>query len=528
MLALSIGLALLIYSCTKSDQFLRPTDGRFTNIEQHFFQKMPGADPVMDRVMAAMKIINTSNQYWERFGKTNGLPVWNKTINLLGNTNATNFSSAGAGRDTIFYIPMVLPGDSIVNGFIMARIRDSIQLKYCLAEDYPMYGYAADNRQSDVIQFTTKLIALNNLVFNYTNFKLNDTKLYSSDTSFEKVNKIAMSITQSNLLSTTCVTSTFTPYFCGSTNSTYCTGPNGCDYEACHGGNTCYALLTIVTQENCMMVDNGVWDPVGNTGTTTSSTSGTGSIPHYTPPCTSQTATCPLPIPGGPVTAVHVNDPPTASGPCDPMITLLKNDVNFIAKFKELGSQQNLTKDVETGYIVQSLSGNLYEPKTGDLILNGTAAINWGVLSGINGTIHCHYINRQEMFSPIDMISLAVSVLNNEASDRANVFVGINTNSGPYLLKVTNLPKFLLFANKIAGTEKKKRDFFNNYKDQFVYMNDKTRNEMEFLQMMKFIGGYNPGVTLYRGNTDCNSWTALSYEESANGTPATIGTQPCN
>ena len=46
--------------------------------------------------------------------------------------------------------------------------------------------------------------------------------------------------------------------------------------------------------------------------------------------------------------------------------------------------------------------------------------------------------------------------------------------------------------------------------------------------MMKFFGGFNPGVTLYRGNADCNNWTALSYEESANGTDASVGVQPCN
>lgn len=83
-------------------------------------------------------------------------------------------------------------------------------------------------------------------------------------------------------------------------------------------------------------------------------------------------------------------------------------------------------------------------------------------------------------------------------------------NNPPYLIKVTNVAKFRIFANKIAGTDRKQEGFILKYGDKFNF-NNAPANEVGFLNMLKDNLG-SLGLTLYRGNEDFNQWTKLTID----------------
>ena len=84
---------------------------------------------------------------------------------------------------------------------------------------------------------------------------------------------------------------------------------------------------------------------------------------------------------------------------------------------------------------------------------------------------------------------------------------------------------FRTFAEQIYGTTEKVNNFKARFADEFRDPGNANHNEKGFLKMLnKF--GVGHGVTLYRGNDDCNHWTALKLVGNANG-PDTIEEQAC-
>lgn len=95
----------------------------------------------------------------------------------------------------------------------------------------------------------------------------------------------------------------------------------------------------------------------------------------------------------------------------------------------------------------------------------------------------------------------------------------------PYLIKVTNTELFRRFAEKICGVGGNDNVRKENFKSDYEYLlrsPDATYNELQFLKMMsdKKIG---LGMTLFRGNNDCNQWSKLSLFMGNE-----VRSQPCN
>jgi len=67
-------------------------------------------------------------------------------------------------------------------------------------------------------------------------------------------------------------------------------------------------------------------------------------------------------------------------------------------------------------------------------------------------------------------------------------------------------------ANKIySPTDSTKANkFLKDNKESFRWLSDSISNEVGFLQMLEKYKK-NGGITFYKGNADCNKWSALSY-----------------
>jgi hypothetical protein len=445
-------------------------------------------------------------------------------------SKANNITNSGA-EDTVIVIPFALANTKRVNGFITATLNDSISLYYQLAKDYK--GYPQSNTNNNTGFTSTKFAALIMLLekntFGYEKFKVSDYQnLFKSNNPSDLQNApflVELSTSTQNVFATMsiCIT-TQIPSHCT------CNDPASCDmclidcaYQICFdfdvevGGG-----------------DNGPIPGGGSTGT-----SGGSGIPYLPPPCANPPAGGPVPLvgnvnnvsqgpalppcpPPGPGTGWNPA-PPVVVNPCDVYISSLQNDSTFASKFRDLGNQLSLPYEV--GYEVQNRQTNTYS----NLIVgNATSyggAVEFPNQVDIDGTIHSHFNGLGEMFSPGDVLSVARTFLNNQARDKANLFMGVATGSGNYLIKITDTAKFRIFANKIAGNADKENVFKDKYNEEFNNMNNSYFNEKGFLKMMQDYR-LNGGLTLYRDFENCKKWKALTLQTSSSG-PAVIEEENC-
>lgn len=90
-----------------------------------------------------------SPDFIKRFINEAGYPIWDKTIQTLqkkkgGVTSFGNSTASLSNLDTLIYIPLVLPDSSVVNGYILATLDDSVGLSYSLSRDYKYYPEVAN------------------------------------------------------------------------------------------------------------------------------------------------------------------------------------------------------------------------------------------------------------------------------------------------------------------------------------------------------------------------------------------------
>lgn len=520
--------SIFFYGCKKIDT--SPDISQKKELTKDFFAVPPGTDSTVIRLIEEIKRKNNIKEFVTEFASKNGYPVWNKVVktnskkNLHDHNREDNTANITNTADTVVFIPFVINGQEAVNGFIKAIINDSIYLSYSLDEFYKNYSFDPTAAEVTGDKFAESIMYLNALVFGKANYAIIDKRLfhgstdYSDTANIEKTIKVEPDLTR---LASLCYSTTVWTI----TANWHCTlVPGFCTPTACDGCSQCVDYsANQTTAFNCFNEDVG-----GSGGSTGGGASGGGQIPPYFPCIPGPTPLLPGdPIPPCPPPSDDPGWEPTIiADPCDPYIQLLNGDVNFAAKFKELGEPATLALNYEKGYIVQDRATNNYVAKDGYQNTAAGGGIQWEDLNNISGTIHSHYSGLGEMFSPQDVISLAHSVIHNEGSDPPNLFIGVNTSSGPYLIKITNLAKFTIFANKIAGTKEKENKFKDKYVDKFRYSGFPGLNEKGFLQMLKDYGAAN-GLGFYRGNADCNQWTSLTLEGHASG-PDTVEGTDCN
>jgi hypothetical protein len=527
---------IFFYSCTKIEIQSNSNSSESLQISKDFFIAPPNTDPLVLRVLNEIKSRNNKNEFVTRFAEENGFPIWNKSIlrhKTKTNIN-TSFSSSNVGgsTDTIIYIPLVLQNGTATNGFITAVINDSMNLNYCLSQDYKNYQFSTATSNAGATQFTSFLMLLDHEVFGHTEFEISDKRLFNFQNTHPNCSSVKIKLnyydttnSQTNLLNgvTSICWLEQTPASAGGT----CT---------CGGNCWCWTDPTRVgccSNQVCIVISVGSgnqppgWPPSGGGGTSggPSSGEGGGSLPHNYPcipgPSNPNLTTssigadplppCPPPYAGTGWMPIVTPLGGSTLDPCDPFITALQSNTNFAAKFVALGTPTNLSLTYETGYLVQNISTNDF---IGPIIGNATSyggSIDWGPYSNYSGTLHAHFIGLQEMFAPRDIISLSKTFLQNQGGGSQNLFMGVATNSGPYLMKITDTAKFRILANKIAVDIAAENKFADQYKAKFLFINNMFDNEKQFLEMMIKMK-VNGGFTLYRGNSNCDKWTALSLE----------------
>lgn len=415
-----------------------------------------------------------------------------------------------------------------VNGYIKAIINDSISLSYKLAKDYKAFPQILSNSDSGFTstKFAGLIMLLEKDVFGYSKFKITDYENIFKDNAGVYNHNAPFLVQIENGASNVVTTMTV----CYTVQSGHC--------NCYRDDGSCDMCMEYCAWELCLDYDvelgggpiGGGGGPIGGGGPAAGDGGGgSGGIPYDPPPCNPNPPINPNivannVVPGGPLPPC----PPPGGGPgweplppiitndpCDPYISTLQNDNNFSAKFRELGTY--LTLPHEMGYEVQERENNIYSSLLSGNATSYGGSVNFPNQVDINGVIHSHFRGIGEMFSPGDIISIAKTFLKNEARDKANLFMGVATEGGNYLIKVTDTAKFRLLANKVAGSEEKELKFRSKYNDKFNFMNNAYANEKGFLQMFDDfrIGG---GMTLYRDDEDCKKWKALSLRTNANGT----------
>jgi uncharacterized membrane protein YgcG len=457
-------------------------------VTDKFFATKGVEDPVLLRVISEMKKRNANHSFVPNFVKKYGYPVWNKCTITLPNANK-NDRSTSENNDTIITIPIVQNNIPRVYAAIDAIINDSISLSLFQSNQYKNYIYGGAGNTYTAEYYAKSFMLLEYAVFGYAKFNIKDDTLYRAY--FPNVNF--------------------------STNHRFIRTEFKENSNGTNGRNT-----LLISQQPCQLAGvyedpDGEWDNgdeiftgqyvwIGNcsdyspSGFTLGGFLGTG---IYPPPGGSGGG-------GGSGSGGGGSGggwTPIMNPNCDPFVIGLQNDLGFVNKLKFLNSSQALSNDKELGFLVRNRILHQYDSVAG---LPDTKEIDFTSLITfqVDGIMHSHYNSLNSMFSPQDVLLMINIFISGAATDTSNLFFTVTSGSGyPYLLKVTNPTKFLNYANYIAARQRKNKWFTNKYDKKFNFQST-NRNEEEFLKMLKDCNAGN-GLTLYRGDGNCNKWTKL-------------------
>lgn len=481
-----IFLIILIFfgliGCTKIDIQKQEDVSSDIQLTERFFKEHRTADATEEKLVNFIKHKYANDNIVEKIIKIVGLPRWNK-IAIYKDNNASVTGTTSTSNT--YYIPLVINTQNYVNA-AMAIQTTATDTTLTFLQDW-QYKNLPNNTNSNAgiaEKFALSFMLFDKDIFGFAKFKILDSNLFrfnnkrvrtlSIDSTFEP--NIVNGLREASV----CINTTITWRDC------YTGNPN-CTMSGCNFSST---------STTCSGFGGGGFPSVGTSAPTS-------------PPASSGSTN----TPGGGTSSGGGWQPlPENPTYCDPYIDILKNDAYFTSMFKYLQSAAVISAYVETGFSV-TRSAVPYVQKTGTDVNNPW--INWNIPPGIkvDGLIHSHNCplpNSQcaaTIFSPQDIVFMAQIFLNGYAKDTNNLFLGVANNNLPYLVKITNPVKFRIFANKIAGNTEKMEEFKKNYDPklgtQFV-----DTNETNFLQMLEDFGVGN-GLTLFKGNSDCNEWTKL-------------------
>jgi hypothetical protein len=170
-------------SCTKINtdvpRKLALTDAEVT---QKFFNVPANAPLAAKRLSIELKRRNDSLEFVREFVKNNGYPVWAKAMLPVEHpvTN-TSFSDNVAAEDTVIIVPVVPQGQAVVGSFIKAFLSGNVNVSLYRGSDYSAYSFnnvPADSINAD--KAAIQIMVLNNYVFGYKDFSINDDRLFLS------------------------------------------------------------------------------------------------------------------------------------------------------------------------------------------------------------------------------------------------------------------------------------------------------------------------------------------------------------
>ena len=526
VLAILVVLLAIQLNCRKIDTAPESLEIKApTELERRFFQQYPPTNGFIsgmrDFVMSAHRKHNIVEKIFDRIG----LPVWNKAL-------IYDFvETSSTGRDItdsfqIAHIPFVRDTQRHVNAALIIKAPKfsggdtSYQFLCDFQYDDFSFGTVADTmwNAKRVFQIFAKL---DNSVFGTEVFQIKDEGLLAEEDSFaiKDLDETFDSVRIYYNLDTTAYDERMGKF---TFPVTECVSWSIC-LEQCplaQGGGSQPARMSRSLVSCCARVYSTVTCITGWVNIPSSTDPGGG---HSAPPTGSQTGSGggwipPDPGPGCNGIIERTFDPCSgwqgfppggsspAPDPCDAFITSLENNTTFIAKCSTINSSSVVNLNYEKGYEVGDIGNNDYTEVQGS---SNSKYIDWTINGSVSGLMHSHPANSNSIFSADDVYFMAKIFKDGRARDPDNLFFVLTSPGGlPYLIKVTDKVKFAAFANNIINQEEKDgRKFTATYNPLFDSPGTGI-NEKEFLKMLAKEGGVN-GLTLYRGNEDCNQWERL-------------------
>lgn len=449
--------------------------------------------------------------------------MWDKAV-LLKNSHhqaqsLTN-NNVGADEDTTIFIPLSQGSNLYVDGYILASISDTISTYVYDAKNYPAYGFgqpaAETTLSAEKIALLTMMLDAN--AFGDSVFTITDMRLFSylKDTSIAG-DPLTRTITlkniavnrQTNLYGigvVICITYETEENYQNPFNVN-CSDPNA----ACQWTHT-------ITWEECYdtEIDGSGGGSSGGGGTTGGGTPPGGGNPT-----------------GGGGGGVGWHPTSQNPNPCDPYIATLQNDAYFSSIVAYLSSSAVTNLPYEMGYGVIRPSN--YYPKNGvdsDDPMVDFSSLFTSIGETYDGLLHSHQFGGNSIFSPQDVAYMAELFIKNRFRDLGNGYFVMTSHMGPpYMLKISDVDAFRVFAQKIVGVDgndtKLSATFVAKYLNKFNTAYAGT-NEVNFMKMMQdyFDDAGGPPMILYRGTTAGNKWSKLSLTVSQTG-DATVNVINC-
>lgn len=499
---------MLLQSCKKDSMVY----SGFKDTREKFYIHSDQTNKIILGVIEEIKRRDNKGNFVSQFAISNGYPNWDesiisfpeKTSPLKDGDITSNLEEPS--KDTFAYIPLVLENSDRVNGYILAKVNNGIELLYSLAQDYKAFNFENGESFNDATKFVITNLLLNKKVFGISDYKITDYRLFNSDSLHEKLLTLDAVLTAANCILI---------YW-----------PSG-QYSS--NGEP-----IISSVEFCISPDGVNWPPGGigisSSGGGVSGGGGGGSgIPHYYP-CnsggtTSTTPQCPEPGPGS-GWIPHPNISSTII-PCEVLeqaakkldSLYIKSKVDSMLQLLPSGWQVDST---EYGFpLYKKFQGVAQQPghfivtdyfpgsvQTGTV---GNIAITFDIRYNTNptGTAHIHTSSAYPAQSASDIYQLIISDTTFHHPDPNIKYEGnfvIAYDSSKYGITITNDSLAHAFLNTrdqyLDGDKWKENTSVGKaFKEAFEYFrdNDSTKSNYAYEKALAAVlSQFNTGVTLYK------------------------------
>lgn len=175
--ALAIITLITSLSCQKKIEFNEAAT-EYSNIETRFFNLLPNADPMLQKVANDLKKKERTKPFIRNWVKNNGYPLWNKAIVVKGNTD--NAGRTSSNTDSFAIIPFSIPGSNAVRSVLNSRINDTIDYRFLEQHKYWQAGFQP-NTIPNANHFMGLIMYTDNLAFGHENFWFRDSRLFKAN-----------------------------------------------------------------------------------------------------------------------------------------------------------------------------------------------------------------------------------------------------------------------------------------------------------------------------------------------------------
>lgn len=199
----------------------------------------------------------------------------------------------------------------------------------------------------------------------------------------------------------------------------------------------------------------------------------------------------------------------------------LQNSASFISYMQELKDSANSNK--EYAYCLFKDAAEVFGNTPIGLIHGSENRL--GINDFVNNymldaIVHSHFNTNTDstrglsVFSPDDLWSMCLTFNDGNMNNTVTFSLGLVTQNGTkYLLKVENLTKFRIWADKFV------REKMINHKTAYLVeykINSTNSNDLNEKNFLLYLRDNASGLKLFKGNDDFTQWTSLGLDTNNN------------